>query len=255
VFSMAGIVLAGGLSIIFGVVAMTLAFGKQREVGTLWATLVFGAAVTVVHFSAMSQTVFLSSGLTAPSSMQLGNSQIAIMVMLTVFVICGGFMLVGASFLSSQSLSRKDAVESGQMLLPAVILAPIPDSADDRAKDETGARGPDAVLRVPFQRDGRTNFVSAGTVYALHAEGHYTTAYLDHGPVFCPWSITTAEARLTLKAGFMRVHRSWIVNLALVSAYERAKDHGYCVMAGAQGLERIPVSRNRMAALQKELGF
>ena len=259
VFSVGGIVLAGVLSVIFGVVAMALAFGRQQEVSTLWATLVFGAAVTVVHFSAMSNTVFLTSAVAPTSSMQLRDSQIAIMVMLTVFVISGGFMLVGASFLSRNNPleTAVETIGAALRLDPAGtgVKVPLAGGSTNQTGIDPITRVSEPVLRLPYQRDGRTNLVPIGSVYALHAEGHYTTAFLDQGPVFCPWSITTAEERLTSNAGFMRVHRSWIVNLALVSAYERAKDHGYCVMAGAQGLDRVPVSRNRMAALQKALGF
>ena len=256
VFSAGGILLSGLLSILFGIVAMALAFGKRREVGTLWASLVFGAAVTVVHFAAMSQTDFLPWDFAPASSTQMGDSQIAILVMLAVFVISGGFMLVAANFLSGQGRpeAEPDAATTFRAvtaLEPSEVIAvsPVEQAAGD------SSRVPDPLLRVPYERDGRTNFVPAASVYALHAEGHYTTAYLDQGPVFCPWSISTADDRLTRSAGFMRVHRSWIVNLALVSAYERSKDHGYCVMAGAQGIDRIPVSRNRMVALQKALGF
>lgn len=256
VFSLGGIVLSGVLSIMFGIVAMALAFGKRREVGTLWASLVFGAAVTVVHFTAMSQTDFLAWTVAPTSSSQMGDSQIAILVMLAVFVISGGFMLVAANFLSGQG--RPEAAPDTDIAFRPTTspqtAKPIEVASIDQTAGEP-ARLPDPLLRVPFERDGRTNFVPAAAIYALHAEGHYTTVYLDQGPVFCPWSISTADDRLTRSAGFMRVHRSWIVNLALVSAYERSKDHGYCVMAGAQGIDRIPVSRNRMAALQKALGF
>jgi diguanylate cyclase len=259
VFSVAGIVLSGLLSIVFGIVAMALAFGKRREVGTLWASLVFGAAVTVVHFTAMSQTEFLAWNVAPTASTQLEDSQIAIMVMLAVFVISGGFMLVGANYLSGQGRTEAATAETAMAFRPAeaarVTSEPTAGILAEQVSVAQVARVPDPMLRVPYERDGRTNFVPAASVYALHAEGHYTTAYLDQGPVFCPWSISTADDRLMQNAGFMRVHRSWIVNLALVSAYERSKDHGYCVMAGAQGIDRIPVSRNRMAALQKALGF
>jgi NO-binding membrane sensor protein with MHYT domain len=256
VFAIGGIVLSGLLSILFGIVAMALAFGKRREVGTLWASLVFGAAVTVVHFTAMSQTDFLPWDVAPTSPTQMGDSPIAILVMLAVFVISGGFMLVAANYLSGQGRSETEPYTGTafQTLTPPQAPEQLAVASVDQTSAES-ARAPDPLLRVPYERDGRTNFVPSASVYALHAEGHYTTAYLDQGPVFCPWSISTADDRLTRSAGFMRVHRSWIVNLALVSAYERSKDHGYCVMAGAQGVDRIPVSRNRMAALQKALGF
>ncbi len=259
VFSTVGIALTGVLSILFGIAAMALAFGKRREVATLWASLVFGTAVSVVHFTAMSQTVFLTSSVVPTSSMQLGDNQVGIIVMLAVFVISGGFMLVGANFLSGQDRSEATAEVAGTTFPIARIepaaLARVAEPPVDETSGDLPPRGTEPVLKLPYEREGRTNFVSVGLVYALHAEGHYTTAYLDHGPVFCPWSISTADERLTPRAGFMRVHRSWIVNLALVSAYERSKDHGYCVMAGAEGLDRVPVSRNRMTALQGALGF
>jgi diguanylate cyclase len=269
VFSASGILLSAVLSVLFGIIAMTLAFGKAREVGTLWASLVFGAAVSVVHFTAMSQTSFFLPTGAETSWMPEADSQLAIMVMLAVFVISGGFLLVGATYLGGWSQAGGAAHEKAVGSLAGPALAGVaqavrserglPAGTGGATPDPIGTltaeRAADPSLRVPYERDGRTNFVPAAAVYALHSDGHYTRAYLDHGPVFCPWSITTADQRLTPGAGFMRVHRGWIVNLALVSAYERSKDHGYCVMAGAAGLERVPVSRNRIADLQKALGF
>lgn len=185
VFATGGIVLAGGLSVIFGVAAMAMAFGKQKEIGTLWATLIFGAAVTVVHFTAMSQTVFLTSGSAATSSMQLGNSQITIMVMLAAFVISGAFMLVGARFLSGQVQVEPEVGTVSAR--PLVVTQPVAELLPSQTLAGPVARGAEPALRLPYERDGRTNLVPIGSVYALHAEGHYTTAYLDHGPVFCPW--------------------------------------------------------------------
>lgn len=170
----------------------------------------------------------------------LGNSLVALLVMLPVFIIAGAFLLVSAS-----SLGRAPMADS---LVPAGFVP-------DVRTAEPAMASPKAEIaqRLPYERDGRTHLVALETVYALRAEGHYTTAYLDAGPMFCPWSVTVAEARFP--PGFMRVHRSWLVNLALVTVYERAKDHGYCVMAGAPGLERIPVSRARIPAVLEALGL
>ena len=160
--------------------------------------------------------------------------------MLPVFIIAGAFLLVSAS-----SLGRAPMADS---LVPAGFVPEVRAAAPVAA-----AAKAEVAQRLPYERDGRTHLVAVETVYALRAEGHYTTAYLDIGPMFCPWSVTVAEERLP--SGFMRVHRSWLVNIALVSAYERAKDHGYCVMAGAQGLEKIPVARTRIPAVLEALGL
>ena len=239
VYSTGGIVVAGVLAVGLGIAAITIAYGARTERNTLLATLVFGAAVTVVHFVAMSQTTFEAAGDLA-ASLGLGNSQVALLVMLPVFIIAGAFLLVSASSLGRAPMADK-LVPAG--FGPEVrIQTPV----------ATAVRA-EIAQRLPYQRDGRTHLVAVETVYALRAEGHYTTAYLDIGPMFCPWSVTVAEERLP--PGFMRVHRSWLINLALVSAYERAKDHGYCVMAGAQGLEKIPVSRARIPAVLEALGL
>ena len=243
VYSTIGILVAAVLAVGLGIAAITIAYGARTERNTLLATLVFGAAVTVVHFVAMSQTRFEAVGELA-ANLGLGNSQVALLVMLPVFIIAGAFLLVSAS-----SLGRAPLLQGG---VPMGFAPGLQDIEPTGVPVATRAK-PEPAQRLPYERDGRTHLVAVDTVYALRAEGHYTTAYLDTGPVFCPWSVTVAEARLP--PGFMRVHRSWLVNLALVSAYERAKDHGYCVMAGATGLEKIPVSRARISAVIDALGL
>ena len=237
VYSTGGIGVAGVLAVGLGIAAITIAYGARTERNTLMATLIFGAAVTVVHFVAMSQTTFVAAADDVALTLGLGNSQVALMVMLPVFIIAGAFLLVSAS-----SLGRAPVADN---LVPAGFVP--------EAVPGVVAAKADIAQRLPYERDGRTHLVAVETVYALRAEGHYTTAYLDAGAMFCPWSVTVAEERLP--AGFMRVHRSWLVNMALVTAYERAKDHGYLVMAGAQGLERIPVARARIPAVLEALGL
>ena len=240
VYSTAGIGVAGVLAVGMGIAAISIAYGARTERNTLLATLVFGAAVTVVHFVAMSQTTFEAAVGDATLTLGLGNSQVALLVMLPVFIIAGAFLLVSASSLGRAPLA--DTFMAVEFVPDVRVSEPV-----------AAAQKAEPAQRLPYERDGRTHLVAVDTVYALRAEGHYTTVFLDAGPMFCPWSVTVAEERLP--AGFMRVHRSWLVNLALVSAYERAKDHGYCVMAGAQGLEKIPVSRARIQAVLEALGL
>lgn len=243
VYSTGGIIVAGVLAVGLGIVAIAIAYGARTERNTLLATLVFGAAVTVVHFTAISQTSFVSAGV--PLTLGLGNSQVALLVMVPVFIIAGAFLLISASSLGRVPMAEGVAPAgfTVDVRVPAPAVLPI---------QKTAAR-PELAQRLPYERDGRTHLVAFDKVYAVRAEGHYTTAFLNIGPMFCPWSVTVAEERLP--PGFMRVHRSWLVNLALVSAYERAKDHGYLVMAGAPGLERIPVSRARIPAVLEALGL
>jgi DNA-binding LytR/AlgR family response regulator len=71
--------------------------------------------------------------------------------------------------------------------------------------------------------------------------------------VFCPWSIT--QAAQSVPAKFLRVHRSWLVNLDLVAGFERGKDNGWCLLRDIRGLDRVPVSRAQVAAVREALGL
>lgn len=236
---MQGVALAGVLAVGMGIVAVAIAYGQRTERNILLATAVFGATVAVVHFTAMAQTTFLATGIIDTIAPRLTNAQVAVLVMLAVFLISGGFLLSGASFLNRQM---------------AVAVMPAPFGPPEPARPaEAASPLPEATPRLPYERDGRTHLVPFAAVHAVHAEGHYTTAWLETGPVFCPWSITEAERRLP--ATFMRVHRSWLVNLEHVAAYERAKDHGYCLFDPASGVPRVPVARSRMATVREALGL
>ncbi|MGL5011827.1 MAG: MHYT domain-containing protein [Paracoccaceae bacterium] len=241
-YSYASVALSTLLAIGLGIAAIGIAYHQRTERNILLATAVFGTAVAIVHFTAMGQTRFLAMAGSGADAPRLDNAQIAVLVLLSVFVISGAFLLSGASF-----MARTPASVAAPVAAPAVAAppAPVPMSPPPQAEG--------TPLRLPYEREGRTHLVAVETVMALHAEGHYTTAWLDSGPVFCPWSITQAEERLP--PGFMRVHRSWIVNIARVSAYERARDHGYCLFQGSSGLSRVPVSRQKIAAVREALGL
>ncbi len=235
VFSPGSVALSAVLAIVLGIAAIAIAYHQRTERNILLATALFGTAVAVVHFTAMAQTAFA----TAPAGatpQQLDTTQVAVFVLLAVFAISGAFLLSGASLMARTPQPR---VDSMARLVPEAPLVEATITA--------------APLRLPYEREGRTHLVALDRVTAVHAEGHYTTAWLDTGPVFCPWSITEAEGRLP--AGFMRVHRSWIVNIARVAAYEKARDHGYLVLQGVADTPRVPVARNRTAAVREGLGL
>lgn len=169
-----GVVLAGVLAVGMGIAAIAIAYGRRTERNILLATAVFGATVAVVHFTAMTQTTFVVTDGFEGLTPRLTNAQVAVLVMLSVFLISGGFLLSGASFLNRQLAVAAIPVPFARPDLAPAIEAPRPPPA------------PEATPRLPYERDGRTHLVPFATVHAIHAEGHYTTAWLDTGPVFCP---------------------------------------------------------------------
>jgi DNA-binding LytR/AlgR family response regulator len=162
----------------------------------------------------------------------MGNETLAILVTLASFTICGAFLLTAITFLPGPEQ------EGTSDPAPAP-----PPAAPPRAE---------TPLRIPHEREGRTLFIDPATVAALRAEGHYTILLRGSESLFCPWSITEAEERLA-PAGFLRVHRSYLLNPARVARFERLKDTGLCLLDGDGNL-KIPVSRNRLPDLRAALG-
>jgi DNA-binding LytR/AlgR family response regulator len=51
------------------------------------------------------------------------------------------------------------------------------------------------------------------------------------------------------------VHRSYLVNPAHVSRFERHKDNGTCYFEAVPALSKVPVSRSRLTAIREALGL
>ncbi len=246
-----GVGVAGLLAVAMGVAAIQIAYGKRTERNILLATVVFGAAVAVVHFAAMATTSFILAP-AAQSAMAvpvLANAQVAVIVLLSAFVISGAFLVSGASFLNRDTglVLPVAAGDRGTGRIDTPMPAPAPEPAFPPVD-----RRPEG-LRLPYEKDGKTYLIGFDKVAAIQSEGHYTTAWLAQSPVFCPWSISQAEA--AVPEGFLRVHRQWLVNMALVQGFERTKDNGFCLMSAGGALDRVPVSRTRVGAVRDALGL
>ena len=95
-------------------------------------------------------------------------------------------------------------------------------------------------------------FIDNDQIAAIRAEGHYTHIYTATQKLFCVWSITEAEKRLT-PGPFIKTHRSYLVNPSYISGFERLKDNGVCHFDTAN-LKKAPVSRSRLTLVRDALG-
>ena len=229
-------------SVVLSVMAVRVAYSERGRRNIVLGTVGFGAAVVMVHFIAMAGTGFLPDGVAGAVGPALSNETLAILVTLAAFVISAAFLLTGITFAPSPE-------EVGQAAAPLDAMAPVP----LRATPAPVVRAEAAALRVPHEKEGRTFFLDPAAISAVRAEGHYTVVQKGADALFCPWSISEAEERLS-PLGFMRVHRSYLLNPAHVVKFERLKDSGQCSVEGAEGL-RIPVSRARLAELREALGL
>ncbi len=221
------VVIATLASVVLSVLAIWVAYDNRTQRNILLGTACFGLAVFTMHFVATGLTDFVASDSAGGAGPALNNQVLAMGVTVAVFLICGAFLLTGISFLE-----------------PAV-QTPAPDPDPEPAPMRAG---------VPFEREGQTFFADPAEIAAIRAEGHYTVLYMGAEKLFCPWSITDAQTRLTAE-GFLRAHRSYLVNPRHVSRFERHKDNGTCYFDDVDALSKVPVSRSRLSDIRDALGL
>lgn len=236
-----------GLSIIASIGlcigAFWVAYGKRTHRNIVLGTLGFGLAVFAVHFIAMAGTGFVAVPGFEPLEDVIGNQSLAFIVTLGSFVICGAFLLNSATFLPA--LSGAETPQQPTLSEPLAVIS------EQQASTEAivGTARP-----VPYEKDGRTFFLGYDEIAAVRAEGHYTILYSRDDKLFCPWSISEAVKRLP-PSQFVRAHRSYLVNPAFVSSFERRKDNGICYFEQCGSLEKVPVSRSRLSDMRETLGL
>jgi NO-binding membrane sensor protein with MHYT domain len=243
IYTPLGVGLALVASIALSVAAVWLAYSERGRANILLGTAGFGLAVFSVHFLAMAGTGFRQDVSAAASGPLMGNESLAILVTLSAFVISAAFLLTGVTFAPIEEA----AAAPPQPIRPAI---PADDPHPAAALSETEAAPP----RIPYERENRIFFLDSTTVAAMRAEGHYTIAHHGTERLFCPWSISEAQKRL-VPAGFLRVHRSYLINPKLVSGFERLKDTGLLYFESAGPQMKVPVSRSNLGSVREALGL
>ncbi len=233
-----GIFLAVVSSCVLSTIAFAIAYGQRTNRNIILGTVCFGIAVFAVHFIAIAGTDFIAIETLNEVGPIISNETMALGVVLSSFVLCGAFLLTSVTFLAP---SLKEQVSQ----------SPTTESSQEHAElqlQSTPSRAP----QIPYEQDGRTLFLDPEGVAVIRAEGHYTQIYSTSGKHFCPWSITEAEKRL--KTGpFLKTHRSYLINPAHVSSFERLKDNGVCHF-DLPSVSKVPVSRTRLKAVREALG-
>ena len=109
------------------------------------------------------------------------------------------------------------------------------------------------LRKIPTIKQNRVLLVDVSHVSFIRSEGHYTWVHTSQGGQFCNITIGDLESRLDPNL-FLRVHRSYIVNLSMVD--EIVRDDGRIIlrMMGSTPVE-IPVSRSSAARLMEHLGL
>lgn len=231
VYSVSDVVLSTLASVVLSVLAIWVAYDSRAHRNILLGTVCFGLAVFAMHFVATGLTDFVGGEAAGGAGPALNNQALAMGVTVSVFLICGGFLLTGIT-----------------------VIEPTPESGPEPKPEPAQTSQTPFRAGVPFEREGQTLFADPVQIAAVRAEGHYTILYVGAEKLFCPWSISEAENRLGAQ-GFLRAHRSFLVNPKHVTGFERHKDNGTCYFDGIDALSKVPVSRSRLPDIREALGL
>ena len=239
VYSLTGILIAFASSLILCTISFLICYGERNARNIVYGTIGFGISVFAVHYVAMAGTHFENIDGESVAHLRLNNDVLAFGVTLSSFAIAGAFLLMGVTFHAPTSKPQAEPRNPTRDATPK----------EPTTKDPH----PQMMGKIPFEKDGRIQFVPEGQVAAIRAEGHYTFLYHHLGRLFCPWSISEIEERIT-DQNFMRCHRSYFINASHVTGFERKKDNGVCFFGNDTPLEKAPVSRSYLKEVRARLG-
>ena len=126
-----------------------------------------------------------------------------------------------------------------------------------RALRPGGANAPAAdplPSRIALEDGDRTRLVKVADIRYVQANGHVVTARVFDGDLRWKGSLAEAAARFE-PAGFLRVHRAYLVNPERVVEVEPFFGGSYLLRVDDKARGEVPVSRNYLPAVRKALGL
>ena len=128
-----------------------------------------------------------------------------------------------------------------------------PEAEGSNARGSRGADEKRMLRKIPTIKQNRVLLVDVASVSFIRSEGHYTWVHTGQASQFCNLNIGDIEGRLDPQL-FMRVHRSYIVNLSHVDEIVRDDGRMTLRMMGSAPVD-IPVSRTSAPRLLAQLGL
>lgn len=108
------------------------------------------------------------------------------------------------------------------------------------------------LQKIPTVSQNRIVLVNADEITYIRAEGHYTWVSTAGGASFCNLNISDLADRLD-DGDFMRIHRSYLANLAF--AEQIVRDDGKLSLKLRGDNTALPVSRSSVPRLLSRLGI
>jgi hypothetical protein len=244
--SMAIAIAASGL-------ALWLADGRGARPPLILSAIAFGIAVSGMHYTAMAGMTIFPMNPASVNAPALSTDLLAIVVAIVAFCVSAIFLLFLVPDRGGRRQGEPDDWPQGAAFAAAGPAPPEVDVGRGTFLPLGGAGSPprQPARHLPVERDGRTRFVAVDTVFAIHANAHYTYIFDGATKLFCPLAIGVVEARLD-RDRFARVHRSHIVNLDHVIGVKRAGEAGVAEL-DAPDRYTVPVARNKIGWLKSRI--
>lgn len=129
-------------------------------------------------------------------------------------------------------------------------------SADDaplRPSSHPQPPGPEPLVRIPVQRDGRTVLVDRTAIVYASAVRGYSYLKLSDERLLVSFSLNELERRL--RGHFFRTHRSYLVNLDHVRELVPDFKGALVLVMNDRQRSRVEVSRRQARELRRRLGM
>lgn len=154
------------------------------------------------------------------------------------------------------------AAEAFELDATDYVLKPVEQARLEKALDKVeavvAARKPAAaaepVRRIQGERNGKRTYIPVTDIAYIEARADYASAHTETGTYLVNDSISVLERRLA-NEGFLRVHRSFLVNIDDVRDVEVLKPSGLMQLKLGRTDASIPVSRRRATGVKKQLGL
>jgi two-component system, LytTR family, response regulator LytT len=109
------------------------------------------------------------------------------------------------------------------------------------------------VEKIPVVAGGGTELLDFDQIHYAQADGDYSRVHTYDRAYLCTSSL--GELAEKLPAGFARIHRSYIVNLAKVSAVRRAAPDRFRVQLADAARTELDVARRQSREIRERLGL
>lgn len=222
--------------------ALYLSLRVRNKLKQVPAAVAMGLGIAGMHYSGMYAASFAESGDTIMiAAPVLSDASMAVVITVVAFLLLGSTFFLAAPV---PDLPRRE--ESAHAPPPHVAVMTQPTTGEENTPSER------PTVRIPVQSGNRRTRLEPKEIACVHADAHYTKVCTGAEEFFCNLSISDIE-KVLHPFGFLRVHRSHLVNVKSITVFSQQKDHGEITLVAAGSEQSVPVSRGKLELLKASL--